>query len=106
MELRPAEFYIKEKVAANLFRGIEAVGGRLHITNERLIFKPHRINVQTKPLEINIKEIKNIKKTNTLLLVPNGMKVILDNGQEYRFVVGSRTKLIDLIMNTKNKLND
>jgi hypothetical protein len=31
-------------VGANLFRGIEAVGGRLEITNRRILFEPHFFN--------------------------------------------------------------
>ncbi|RKP57995.1 hypothetical protein D7Z26_00325 [Cohnella endophytica] len=101
MELRATERYIKENLPANLFRGIEAVGGKIDVTNERVIFKPHGFNVQTKPLELNIQDIVSIEKRNTLLLVPNGMKIRLNDGQEYKFVVWNRAKLIDLIMKLK-----
>ena len=44
MELSPSEYVVKERIPANLFKSVEAVGGRLTITNERLLFTPHMIN--------------------------------------------------------------
>ncbi|MGN7763380.1 GRAM domain-containing protein [Paenibacillus sp. 22594] len=105
MELKSTEYFIMEHVPANLFRGIEAVGGRLYITNERVIFKPHSFNIQSKPLEISIQEIVNIEKRNTLLVVPNGMRISIKNGQEHKFVIWNRAKLIELIKDTKIKMN-
>lgn len=85
------------RVAANLFRGVEAVGGHLEITTHRLLFKPHAINIQKEPTEINLTDIVEVGKRNTLGLVPNGMYVRTKDGVEYRFVVWGRTNLIKII---------
>ena len=45
-QLLPGETLIKDG-AANLQRGIETVGGRVHLTSQRLVFESHAINVQT-----------------------------------------------------------
>jgi len=47
-------------VAANLFRGAEAVGGRLQITTHKLFFLPHAVNIQNSPQEIDLKEITDV----------------------------------------------
>lgn len=84
-------------VAANLFKGVEAVGGKLKITNKRLIFTAHSLNIQGGTTEILIDQITEVKKRNTLGIVPNGMSVICKDGVEYKFVVWNRSKLIDFI---------
>lgn len=61
---------MKQVVAANLFRGKEAVGGRLHFEEQRMVFKSHAFNIQT------------------------GETVILKNGVEHKFVVWNRKEII------------
>jgi len=84
-------------VAANLFRGIEGVGGRLKITNRRLVFQPHAINLQRSPVDISLGDIAAAGKRNTLGLIPNGFFVRTKAGVEYKFVVWGRSRLIGII---------
>jgi hypothetical protein len=84
-------------VAANLFRGPEAVGGRMQITTHRILFKAHAINIQKEPAEIDLKDVVEVGKRNTLGLVPNGLYVRTKDGTEYRFVVWGRGNLIKII---------
>lgn len=90
-------------VLANLFRGIEAVGGKLMITDRRLIFKSHTFNIQTGTTEILIEEITEVKKRNTLKIVPNGISVITKNGVEYNFVLWNRRKIFDFLNKSMTK---
>lgn len=85
------------KKAANLFRGLEAVGGWVTLTDQRLIFEPHRINIQTEPLVLTYKEMIGIEKRNTLNLVPNGIKITTESGGEYKFVIWKRTAFIKYV---------
>jgi hypothetical protein len=87
--------------AANLIRGMEAVGGRLKITNQRLIFEPHAINIQNQTLEVPLNQVQEIKPRNTLGIVPNGILIKLVSGQEYKFVVWKRKELMELIDRNK-----
>ena len=84
----------KFNVAANLFRGLESVGGKMKITDKEIIFTPHKINVQKKPLSININDIKEVEKRNTFYIVPNGLGIVVKSGEEYKFVVNNRQKII------------
>lgn len=84
-------------VLANLFRGPEAVGGRLKLTDRRLLFKSHNINIQTGTTEILIEQIAEVKKRNTLGIVPNGISIVTKDGAKYKFVLWRRSKIIDFI---------
>lgn len=84
-------------VAANLFRGIEAVGGRLKVTASRLWFEPHSLNVQKEPAEILLSDIAEIKKCRIFKIVPNGLLVRTKGGEEYQFVLWGRGKLMETI---------
>lgn len=103
MELVPNESIVKENIAANLFRGLEGVGGNLTITSERLYFQPHSLNIQSQPLELSLKDIAAVEKRNTMFVIPNGMKIKMHNGQEHKFVVWNRAELIGLIQDTKTQ---
>lgn len=89
--------YIGTSINANLFRGIEAVGGKIHFDDNSLIFESHKLNMQKGKTEIKYKDIGSISKRNTLGIVPNGIKIVLKNGIEYGFVVNNRKKIIEFL---------
>ena len=74
---------------ANLFRGFEGVGGKLTLSTESLMFEPHAINIQKGEETIFLRDITSVGKTNTLGIIPNGLKVTTTQ-KEYRFVVKKR----------------
>lgn len=84
-------------VVANLFRGIEGVGGRLKVTNRRVVFEPHAINLQKNPAEILLTDIAVVERRKTGFMIPNGMLIRTKGGVEYKFVVWGRDKLIGII---------
>lgn len=96
MELNHNE-QVKYNVAANLKRGMESVGGKLKITNERLYFKPHSLNAQKKELELDIKAITGVKETKLLGLIANGLKIEMNDGEEFKFVVGKRKEIMNFL---------
>ncbi len=73
-ELKEGEKILAD-VGVNLFRGIEAVGGRMKITNRRILFEAHAINLQKMPAEIPLDQIAEIRERNTLGIVPNGILI-------------------------------
>ena len=76
-------------VAANFFRGIEGVGGRLKITSHRVLFEANEINLQEQPgdilgsesnlqqqpAEILLSDIAEVSKRNTMGIIPNGLLI-------------------------------
>jgi hypothetical protein len=83
--------------SANLWRGAEAVGGRLTVSRRGLEFRAHAFNRQPEPLEIPVEEIVEVRKTRTMGIIPNGLAVQTKLGLEYRFVVGDRDHFLDAI---------
>src|SRR6476646_9112506 len=76
--------------AANMQRGWEAVGGRLFLTNRKLLFQSHRFNIQSGPSEIPLHDIADVQTGWTKLLglvpvAPNSIVVRQRNGLVARF---------------------
>ena len=82
---------------ANLWRGKEAVGGRVTVTSSRIIFQSHGFNAQTGTTEIPLADIQGVTPVNTLGIVPNGVRIALKSGGEHRFVVWHRDVLMRAI---------
>jgi hypothetical protein len=93
-ELRPGEQVVKQG-AANLQKNVETVGGKLYLTNERLIFEAHRINVQGGVTQIELEDVKSTLRCWTRFLgflpvFPNSLAVQTRQGKDYRFVLLGR----------------
>lgn len=80
---------------ANLFRGIEAVGGKLFLTNKKIVFKSHKINIQEGQTEIHYENINDIVKIKTAKLINNGIRIKINDGKEFDFVVNERERWIE-----------
>jgi len=86
---------IIKKGAANLQKNIETVGGKLYLTNQRLVFEAHKINIQGGSTEIELVNIQSLEKCWTKYLglfpiIPNSLAVYTKKGREYRFVLFGR----------------
>jgi hypothetical protein len=87
---------------ANLQRGIETVGGNLYLTNRRLIFESHALNIQTGATIIPLGSITGARKCwtkflNLIPMFPNSVAVSTKESTEYRFVTFDRESWIDAI---------
>lgn len=91
---------------ANLFRGWEGVGGWLYLTDERLIFRPHRFNIQKREdtrynikkdeLSIPLTEIAGSGAYAVAGVLPTGLRVAASRG-EWKFVVEGRNDWVEEI---------
>lgn len=88
---------MKQVVAANLFRGKEAVGGRLHFEEQQMVFKSHAFNIQTGTTIIPYSDVADVQPANNLGFIPNCMVVSTKNGLDYKFVVWKRKELMAFI---------
>lgn len=89
--------FIGTSINANLFRGIEGVGGKIHFSETGLVFISHAINIQRGKTEIIYNEIDSVSTRNTLGILPNGVNIVLNNGVKYKFVINNRSKIIDFL---------
>jgi len=76
--------------AANHFKKREAVGGKLYLLNDRLIFKSHNLNIQNHTLSIQTGNINQLVFFNPLGIVKNGLQLTLKDGTVEKFVVNNR----------------
>ena len=92
--LHPSEHIVKSGVA-NLQHGIESVGGKLHLTNQRLVFESHRFNLQTGATIIPRASIVGVQKCwtkflNLIPMLPNAIAVSTNRNEKFCLVVGNR----------------
>ena len=90
------------KVNANLFRGFEAVGGKLTVTNKRLIFNSHSFNIQSGTTEILFKDIADVQYANTAFILHTKLIIRLKNKMEYSFVLNKRDIVAKYILENIN----
>jgi hypothetical protein len=86
---------------ANHFKGLESVGGHLWLTNGRLHFRSHKMNLQNHEWSAPLADIVSARPTKTLGLIPNGLRVHLSSGEEHRFVVNGNEKWAQDILTAK-----
>jgi hypothetical protein len=72
---------------ANHFKGIEGVGGMMYLTNQRLVFKSHKLNIQKHQLSIDLPSITEVARKKTLGILNNGLIVTTTDGRKEKFVV-------------------
>ena len=88
---------VEEEIFANLFKGIEGVGGKIFLTNKRLIFNSHSLNIQKGQTNLHYSEISSVEKRKTMKIINNGIKILTTKGEEYCFVVNDREAQIEKI---------
>jgi hypothetical protein len=84
--LLPDEKLVKEGPANHKLKS-EATGGWIYLTDSRLFFVSHKINLQNHNLAIPLAEIGAVEKGKSFTLIPNQLQVNLKNGQIERFIV-------------------
>lgn len=89
---------------ANHFKGIEGVGGKLYLTNKRLIFKSHKFNIQNHELSTNLTDINSVDRYKTLGVVNNGLLIITNNNTTEKFVVEQADQWLKKLTARKNGL--
>jgi hypothetical protein len=108
-ELRQGERLVKNG-AANLQKNIETVGGKIYLTNQRIVFESHKFNFQSGVTAIELSNVQSSEKCWTkflglLPIFPNSLAVYTKQGQEYRFVLFGRVAWSAAIDATKRGTN-
>lgn len=63
--------------------------GSLTITTHRLVFKPWKIHVTSKPVELPISRIQSAQTAKTMVAIPGAIKVVATDGKSYTFTFGA-----------------
>ncbi len=96
IEIPEGERVIKE-AGANHFKGKESVGGKLVLTDKRLIFKSHKMNILNHQDSIELAQINNINATKILNLFNTGLTIDLLNNEKHKFVVDEPSEWVSSI---------
>ncbi len=92
--------YIREGLA-NMWKGKEAVGGKLYLSSEMLHHKPHAINFQREETYLPLTDISKVERERSRLLglplINNGLKVTTHEGHEVRYVVNKAGEWVNAI---------
>ncbi|HJB11566.1 MAG TPA: hypothetical protein H9786_13755 [Candidatus Brachybacterium merdavium] len=91
---------------ANMQRGLETVGGQLVLTEQRLLFLPHALNLQSHVSEIPLDRVSGVRKAWTkflgaIPLAPNSLEIAAADGHSYSFVVTGRARWITAIVQAR-----
>lgn len=105
-----ADETVTKSGAANLQRGAETVGGKLYLTNRRLIFEAHSLNFQSGTTIVPLQEISETtpcwtRFLNLIPVAPNSLAVA-SSGTEKRFVLFGRKAWKIAIDEQRNQLTN
>ena len=101
LALRSGEEVLKEGPASHFFKG-ESVGGWLTLTDQRLQFTSHKINVQVHTLDLQLSQIARAETVATARLIPNGLKIKTASGESEHFVVNGRADWVNTMAKAKH----
>ncbi|MDE5748276.1 MAG: hypothetical protein K2I21_11960 [Acetatifactor sp.] len=87
--------YTNTKIAANYFRGAEAVGGHIFFDESGMTFKSHIFNIQTGETRIAYRDIVKVSKGKGI--IPTGISVFDRNGFEHKFIIYHRKQVIQFL---------
>jgi hypothetical protein len=89
---------------ANHFKGIERVGGKLALTNKRLLFRSHKFNIQNHIESILLSQIASVEKGKHSS--GNVVRVNLKDGQAHFFGVISPPLWVETLSNQISLMRD
>lgn len=97
-EMNPSETLVFE-TAANHFKGFKTLGGRLFMTNNRLIFNNHKSNGENPEFSINLNEIKSVNRYKILGIVNKGLSIVTTLETTEKFEVLRVEEWVKLLIN-------
>ncbi|HOX81785.1 MAG TPA: GRAM domain-containing protein [Chryseolinea sp.] len=100
-ELAEDEKLIKEG-GANHIMGREGVGGKLVLTDKRLVFKSHKLNIQNHEQVFHFNDIQSLGEAKSLFILKNKLVLELLSKDLHKFIVdepGVWVKEIELLRN-------
>ena len=100
MNPEPDETVLVEK-AANVRRKFEYAGGKVTVTNRRVLLVPHAINLDSRPAAVLISEITLVEPFAQFGIFPTGVRLTMRDGSQQHFICWGRQQVIDAITQAK-----
>ena len=96
IELGEDEIMIEES-KANHAQGMSSIGGLLYLTNSRLGFQAHKLNLKKDAWSVRLNEIKSVERSKPLAFLNNRITVVTTAGKVEKFVVWKAGKWVRMI---------
>lgn len=96
-ELSPSDKVLMTDAASVYKKSWFAIGGKLFITKERLIFTSHKGNLNKLSLDIKLNDIVSISKRKSGGILDNGILLKTKSGEEYKLIVNQRSAILELL---------
>lgn len=77
-------------------------GGKLYLTNQRLIFKAGNVNLGDSLMDIALDNVIAFDKAMNMFIIPNGLRIITKEEEEYKFTVWGRSSWVKEISRVIN----
>ena len=87
------------ETAANHFKGFKTLGGKLFLTNSRLIFIDHKSSGENPEFSINLNDIKSINRYKILGIVNKGLSIVTTQETTEKFEVLRVEEWVKLLIN-------
>jgi len=94
-ELKDNESIVWEEPAKLFHNKYLLAGGKVFLTEDRLIFNSHKYNFQNGETSISRDNIAELIERKTMGLVDNGLRVTTKDNLEFDFVLNNRVELIE-----------
>ncbi len=92
---------VEHEGAANLRRGIEWVGGKLFLTDRRLVFLSHNFNIQKGQTSLGREDIGGILRKKALFFFKNRIHILTTAGKKYDLILADRETWIQKLLEKK-----
>jgi hypothetical protein len=96
MKLEAGETTLLTK-AANIRKSMEYAGGKLTLTDRRLVVEPHNLNIDSHAVDIALANIATVEPFPMFGFIPTGVRLGLKDGTEQRLVVWGRAEVMAAI---------
>jgi hypothetical protein len=92
------------KFGASLCLGIVKMGGRITLTNQRVLFEPNKMTPQSTALAIPLSAIESVVPSNSLGIVPDCIIIRCHSGEKHRFYVWGRKRIISMLQECRSRV--
>ena len=101
IDVEPGETFVRE-AGANRILNVEGVGGKLVLTDRRLIFKSHKVNIQVHQFSVPLNDIQSAEAGKTVGFLKNVLMVYLKDGSRNKFIVFEPDEWVSAINSRAN----
>lgn len=103
------ETIIKEAKANRYANILLSQGGKLYLTNKRIVFVGHGLNIGEGTIAVNLDDILTVRLASSSMLallfipIPNAISIRTSNGTTHKFMVTKRNEWVDAISEQINQ---